>query len=167
MASLNRVMLIGNLGADPEMRFTQNNLGVCNFRIATTDVWTDKGGQKQERTEWHRIVVFGRQAEACANYLKKGRSVFVEGRIQTREWDDKDGNKRYTTEIVADRVQFLGSRQDSAEGGYDRGGGGYNRPASSGGGYDRSGGGGGGGGGNGGGGSHDEPPPLDDSDIPF
>jgi single-strand DNA-binding protein len=166
MASLNKVMLIGNLGADPEMRYTQSNQAVCNFRIATTDVWNDKNGQKQERTEWHRIVVWGRPAEACGNYLKKGRPVFIEGRIQTREWEDKDGNKRYTTEIVADRVQFLGSRQDGAEGGYERGGGGggYNRQSSGGGGggYDR-----GGGGGSSGGGGGDDPPPLDDSDIPF
>ncbi len=176
MASLNKVMLIGNLGADPEMRYTQNNQSVCNFRMATTDVWNDKSGQKQERTEWHRIVVWGRQAEACVNYLKKGRPVYVEGRIQTREWDDKEGVKRYTTEIVAERVQFLGSpRGEDGGSSYDRGAGGGGGGYSRGGGYDRGGGGGGGGGydrGGGGGGGDtgggsDEPPPLDDSDIPF
>ena len=178
MASLNRVMLIGNLGGDPEMRYTQNNQSVCNFRMATTDVWNDKSGQKQERTEWHRIVVWGRQAEACANFLKKGRSCYVEGRIQTREWEDKDGTKRYTTEVVAERVQFLGGRGESEGAGYSAGagagagGGGYERGG--GGGYNRGGGGGGGGGydrGGGGGGGDagggDEPPPINDNDIPF
>lgn len=115
MASLNKVMLIGNLGSDPEVRFTQNGQAVCNFRIATSDYWTDRDGQKQERTEWHRITVWGKQAEPCGEHLRKGRPVFVEGRIQTREWEDKDGNKRVTTEIVADRVQFLGGRDDGGD----------------------------------------------------
>ena len=109
MASVNKVILIGNLGADPEKRFTGSGAAVTTFNIATTDRWNDKQGQKQERTEWHRIVVWGAQAENCAQYLAKGRPVYIEGRLQTRQWDDKDGNKRYTTEVVAQRVQFLGS----------------------------------------------------------
>ncbi len=105
--ALNKAMIIGNLGVDPELRYTQSGTPVANLRIATNEVWNDKSGQKQERTEWHRIVVFGRQAETCEKYLKKGRQVYVEGRIQTREWTDKEGQKRYTTEIVANTVQFL------------------------------------------------------------
>ncbi|MEQ9496655.1 MAG: single-stranded DNA-binding protein [Deltaproteobacteria bacterium] len=181
MASLNKVMLIGNLGADPEVRYTANSTAVANFRIATTEVWNDKSGERQEKTEWHRIVVWGRQAETCGEYLRKGRSVYVEGRIQTREWEDRDGNKRWTTEITADRVQFLGGRGEGGGGGggyggggggYDRGGGGGGGYGGGGGGYGGGGGGGGGGydrggGGGGGGGRNDDPPPLDDSDIPF
>lgn len=109
MASINKVILIGNLGADPEKRVTSTGQVVTNFNIATTDRWNDKSGQRQERTEWHRIVVWGQQAENCAQYLSKGRPVYIEGSLRTRQWDDKDGNKRYTTEIVAQRVQFLGS----------------------------------------------------------
>lgn len=109
MASVNKVILIGNLGQDPEKRFTGSGAAVTTFSIATTDRWNDKQGQKQERTEWHRIVVWGQQAENCAKYLSKGRPVYIEGRLQTRQWDDKDGNKRYTTEVIAQRVQFLGS----------------------------------------------------------
>lgn len=108
MASVNKVILIGNLGGDPEKRVTGNGQSVTTFNIATSERWTDKAGQKQERTEWHKIVVWGPQAESCAQYLAKGRQVFVEGRLQTRQWDDKEGNKRYTTEVVAQRVQFLG-----------------------------------------------------------
>jgi len=109
MASVNKVILIGNLGADPEKRVTGNGQVVTNFNIATTDRWNDKSGQRQERTEWHRIVVWGQQAENCAQYLSKGRPVYIEGSLRTRQWDDKDGNKRYTTEVVAQRVQFLGT----------------------------------------------------------
>jgi single-strand DNA-binding protein len=109
MASINKVILIGNLGADPEKRVTGTGQVVTNFNIATTDRWNDKSGQRQERTEWHRIVVWGQQAENCAQYLSKGRPVYIEGSLRTRQWDDKDGNKRYTTEIIAQRVQFLGS----------------------------------------------------------
>lgn len=105
--SLNKVMLIGNLGSDPVKRYTQSGAAVVNFNIATNERWTGKDGNRQERTEWHKIVVFGAQAENCEKYLSKGRSVFVEGRIQTRDWEDKDGNKRYTTEIVANNVVFL------------------------------------------------------------
>lgn len=113
MASINKVFLIGNLGADPELRKTDFGNPVCNFRIATTEVWNSKQtGERQERTEWHRIVVWGKSAEHCGEYLKKGRSCHVEGRLQTRDWEDKDGNKRYTTEIIADRVTFLGGRDD-------------------------------------------------------
>jgi single-strand DNA-binding protein len=108
MASVNKVMLIGNLGGDPEKRVTGTGQAVTNFNIATTDRWTDKGGQKQERTEWHRIVVWGPQAESCAQYLNKGRQVYVEGSLRTRQWQDRDGNTRYTTEVIAQRVQFLG-----------------------------------------------------------
>lgn len=140
MASVNRVFLLGNLGADPEVRFTSGGRAVANFRIATTDVWTDKNsGQRNERTEWHRIVVWGKQAENCGEFLKKGRSVHIEGRLQTRDWTDNDGNKRYTTEIVADRVTFVGGRGEGGGGGY--------RPSS--------------------GAGDSEPPPLSDDDIPF
>lgn len=109
MASINKVILIGNLGGDPEVRFLPSGQPVGNFNIATTEKWTGKDGNPGEKTEWHRIVVFGKQAENCKEYLKKGRQVYVEGRIQTREWNDKEGNKRTTTEIVAQTVQFLGS----------------------------------------------------------
>jgi len=112
MASLNRVLLIGNLGQDPEKRFTPSGQPVTTFTIATTERWKDRSnGQPQERTEWHRIVVWGQQAENCAQYLSKGRPVFVEGRLQTRQWEDKDGVKRTTTEVIAQRVLFLGSSQ--------------------------------------------------------
>ncbi len=108
MASFNRAILIGNLGQDPELRHTQNQTAVCTLNIATTDYRTSADGQRQEFTEWHRVVVWGRQAENCGKYLAKGRSVMIEGRIQTRSWEDKQGQKRYTTEIVAQSVQFLG-----------------------------------------------------------
>src|SRR4051794_24164269 len=111
---INKVILIGNLGADPEVRFTQGGQAVANFRIATSESWKDKNGQPQERTEWHRIVVWGKLAELCGEYLKKGRQAFIEGRLQTREWTDKEGKKNYTTEIVANNVQFLGGRPDGA-----------------------------------------------------
>jgi len=105
---VNKAILVGNLGSDPEMRYTPSGQGVCEFRVATNESWNDKNGQRQERTEWHRIVVWGKRAEICSKYLSKGRSVYVEGRIQTRTYDDKEGNKRYITEIVAQDVQFLG-----------------------------------------------------------
>ena len=119
--ALNKAMIIGNLGDDPELRFTQSGTPVANLSIATNRKWTDKSGQKQERTEWHKVAVFGRQAENCDKYLSKGRQVYVEGRIQTREWQDKQGNKRYSTEIVAQTVQFL-------SGGGGGGGGGMGGP---------------------------------------
>jgi single-strand DNA-binding protein len=113
MASVNKVILIGNLGRDPETRYTTGGDAVTNIRIATTDTWKDKNGEKQERTEWHTVVFFGRQAEIAGEYLKKGRQVYVEGRLQTRKWQDKEGQDRYTTEIVADRMQMLGNREGS------------------------------------------------------
>jgi single-strand DNA-binding protein len=126
---VNKVILIGNLGADPEVRFTPGGQAVANFRIATSESWTDKNGQKQERTEWHRIVVWGKLAELCGEYLKKGRQCFVEGRLQTREWMDKENRKNYTTEVVANSVVFLGGRDAGAgEGmGSRRGGGSHSR----------------------------------------
>ena len=106
--SVNKVMLIGRLGNNPEIRYTNTQMAVANFNIATSENWTDKAGQKQERTEWHKIVVWGKLAERCSQYLSKGRQCFIEGRLQTRQWEDQTGNKRYTTEIVANTVQFLG-----------------------------------------------------------
>jgi single-strand DNA-binding protein len=105
---VNKVILVGRLGADPDMRYTPSGQGVCEMRLATSESWNDKNGQRQERTEWHRIVVWGKRAEICSKYLAKGRQVYIEGRIQTRSYDDKDGNKRYITEIIANDVQFLG-----------------------------------------------------------
>src|SRR5262245_5348886 len=115
MASVNKVILIGNLGRDPELKYTPQQNAVCNFTLATNERFTDRSGAKQERTEWHRIVVWGKQAEICQKYLKKGKQVYIEGTLTTREWNDKDGNKRYTTEIKALRVQMLGSRGEAPE----------------------------------------------------
>lgn len=114
MASVNKAILIGNLGRDPELRYTKDGRPVANFTLATNERWRDKQGNNQERTEWHRIVVWDKQAENCAQYLQKGRSAYIEGRIQTRDWEDKDGNKRQTTEVVAQQVKFLGARGDGA-----------------------------------------------------
>ena len=109
MASgVNKVILVGRLGADPKVRYTSNGGAVAHFNVATIESWLDKSGQRQERTEWHRIVVWGKLAELCGQYLNKGRQAYIEGRLQTREWTDKEGNKRYTTEIVAQNIQFLG-----------------------------------------------------------
>ncbi len=145
MGSVNKVILVGNLGRDAELRFTAGGAAVSTLNLATTEVWNDKQGQKQEKTEWHRIVLWGKQAESLQEYLVKGKQIYVEGRLQTRQWDDKEGNKRYTTEIKADRITLLG------------GGGGGGRAAA----MDR-------------GGTHtasapDEPPtePITDDDIPF
>ena len=110
MSGVNKVILIGNLGANPELRYTAGQQAVANLRIATTEKWTDKSGQKQEATEWHRVVVWGRQAEICNQYLTKGRQVYIEGSIRTRQWQDQQGQKRFTTEIVARNVQMLGGR---------------------------------------------------------
>lgn len=104
---VNKVILIGNLGVDPELRYTPQGTAVANFRLATNESWTDKNGQKQDRTEWHRIVVWGKLAELCGEYLQKGRQVYLEGKLQTREWTDKENRKNYTTEIVANQVVFL------------------------------------------------------------
>jgi single-strand DNA-binding protein len=148
MGSVNKVILVGNLGRDAELRYTPGGAAVATLNLATTEVWNDKGGQRQEKTEWHRIVLWGKQAESLQEYLTKGKQIYVEGRLQTRQWDDKDGNKKYTTEIKADRITLLG------------GGGGGGRGAS----VDR------------GsavaahaGGGADEPPmePITDDDIPF
>ena len=136
MGSVNKVILVGNLGKDPEMRSTPGGQQVANFTLATNEQWTDKGGQKQERTEWHRIVAWGKLAEMCQSYLSKGRQVYVEGRISTRQWDDKDGNKRSTTEVVASQVVFLGGRGEGGSGsaggsggGMSGGGGGMSEPS--------------------------------------
>jgi single-strand DNA-binding protein len=167
MGSVNKVILVGNLGADPELKYTPSNRPLCNLSVATNEVFKDKTGQRQEKTEWHRVTVWGEQAEHCSKYLAKGRSVYVEGRLQTRSWDDKDGKKRYSTDIVADRVVFLGGGGEGggAGGGARRGGGGGGR-------WNEESGGGGAGGGGGppepseppGGGGGSGPP---DDDIPF
>jgi single-strand DNA-binding protein len=108
VGGLNKVLLIGHLGKDPELRTTGSGTSVANLSLATSEAYTDKSGQKQDKTEWHRVVAFGKLAENMGQYLRKGRQVFVEGKLQTRQWDDRDGNKRYTTEVVALNVVFLG-----------------------------------------------------------
>jgi single-strand DNA-binding protein len=145
MGSVNKVILVGNLGRDAELRYTPGGAAVATLNLATTEIWNDKEGQRQEKTEWHRVILWGKQAETLNQYLQKGKQIYVEGRLQTRQWDDKDGNKRYTTEVRGDRVVLL------------------------------SGGGGGGGGSRSGGGMrsempHGEPdavPELSEDDIPF
>jgi single-strand DNA-binding protein len=130
MASVNKVILIGNLGRDPETRFMPSGDAICNVSIATTDTWKDKNGEKQEKTEWHRVAFFGKLAEIAGEYLKKGSQVYVEGRLQTRKWQDKDGQDKYTTEIVANAMQMLGSRQGmGGDRGADAGEGGGSRQA--------------------------------------
>jgi single-strand DNA-binding protein len=122
---VNKVILIGNLGADPEVKTTQTGTAVATLSVATSRTWKDKAGQKQDETEWHRVVVWGKTAEFCGTYLSKGARVYVEGRLQTREWADKDGQKRYTTEVVSDVVQSLSPRDNSQmEKPYDPGHGG-------------------------------------------
>ena len=159
MSGVNKAIVVGRLGRDPEVRYTPDGTAVANFSVATSEEWKDKNtGEKRERTEWHRIVAFRRLGEICGEYLSKGRQVYIEGRIQTRDWEDKDGVKRYTTEIVASQMQMLGSRDDF---GGSRGG------AGSGGGGSR------GGAGSGGGGRPQEASPgpsysdMGDDDIPF
>jgi single-strand DNA-binding protein len=115
MASLNKVLLIGNLGADPELSYTPNGTAKATMRLATREAWTGKDGQKGERTEWHRVIVWGRLAEICGQYLTKGRQVYFEGRLQTRSWEDRDGNKRWTTEVVASGMQMLGGARGARE----------------------------------------------------
>lgn len=126
MASVNKVILVGNLGRDPEVRYMPNGEAVANFSIATTENWKDKSGVKQEKTEWHNIVMYRRLAEIAGEYLKKGRPVYIEGRLQTRKWE-KDGVTRYTTEIIGDQMQMLGTKDGgggaSYDGGMDQGGG--------------------------------------------
>jgi single-strand DNA-binding protein len=137
MASVNKVILIGNLGRDPEVRYAPSGSAICNVTLATSRQWKDKNsGERQEETEWHRVVFYDRLAEIAGEYLKKGRPVYVEGRLKTRKWTDKDGVEKYTTEIVADQMQLLGSREGMGEGGADGGGGGSrsapaSRPAAS------------------------------------
>ena len=124
MASVNKVILVGNLGRDPETRYMPEGGAVTNFSIATTEQWKDKSGEKQEKTEWHRITTYQRLAEIAGEFLKKGSQVYIEGRLQTRKWTDKDGVEKYTTEIIADRMQMLGSRQGMGGDGSSAGGGG-------------------------------------------
>jgi single-strand DNA-binding protein len=148
--SVNKVLLLGNLGRDPEVRYLPSGGAVANFSIATSENFTDRNGSKQEKTDWHNIVVYGKQAETCGQYLKKGRQVFIEGRVSYRNYEAKDGSgKRYVTEIVAQRVQFLGGRAGAGSDEHVEFGGG--RP--------------GGGAANNSGG--DDIPPMDDEDIPF
>lgn len=118
-SGLNKVMIIGRLGADPELRHTQSNQSVTRMRIATTEVYNDRSGQQQQSTEWHSVVAWGKSAEVAAKYLSKGRQVYIEGRLRTRKWQDKEGRDRYTTEVVAQRVLFLGGRGDVSDAGRD------------------------------------------------
>ena len=113
---VNKIILIGNLGADPEVRSTGSGTPVANFRLATSETFKNREGQRETRTEWHRVVTFGRLAEICGQYLKKGKQIYIEGRIQTREWEDQTGNKRWTTEIVANQMQMLGRASDAGGG---------------------------------------------------
>ena len=115
MASVNKVILIGNLGRDPEVRYMPSGDAVANISIATTETWKDKNGEKQEKTEWHRVAMFGKTAEVAGEYLKKGSQVYIEGRLETRKWTDKEGQERTTTEVRADRMQMLGSRSGGSE----------------------------------------------------
>ncbi len=178
--SVNKVIIVGNLGQKPEVKFLPSGQAVCEMRVATNEVFNDKNQQRQERTEWHRVTVWGKMGENCGKYLDKGRSVYIEGRLQTRSWDDKtSGEKRYMTEIVAQNVQFLGGqgggRGEEGGGGFSGGDGGV---GGVGGGASHGGGGGGGGGGvsrgggnsgggGGGAGGDDFGPPPSDDDIPF
>jgi single-strand DNA-binding protein len=153
-ASVNKVILIGNLGRDPETRFTNSGSSVTTFSVATKDSFADKSGARQERTDWHNITVWGKQGENCAQYLKKGSPVYIEGRISYREYEAKDGSgKRKATDIVAMRVQFLSSRggAPASDDGGDFGGGARGRAPA----------------GGGGGGAGDDVAPMDDEDIPF
>ena len=171
---VNKVILVGHLGRDPEVRYTQDGRPICNFTMATTEQWKDKNsGEKREKTEWHRVAVFGKLAEICGEYLSKGSQVYVEGKLQTRKWQDNNGQDRWTTEVVIDirgTMQMLGSRGSTGSGGYGQsaqsgGGGGYGQGAP-------SGGGGGYGQGTpapaGGGGDYGQPSyPDNEDDIPF
>ena len=120
MASINKVMLIGNLGKDPEIRYMPSGDAIANLTLATTENWKDKAGEKQEKTEWHRVSMFGRLAEIAGEYLKKGSSVYIEGKLQTRKWQDKEGHDRYTTEIVANEMKMLGGRASGGDTGMDK-----------------------------------------------
>lgn len=112
MSGVNKVIILGHLGADPEVRTVSNGNTVARLSVATSENWVDREGQRQERTEWHRVVVWGKQAEVCGKYLNKGRQVYVEGRLQTRSWEDAQGQKKYTTEVIAGQIQFLGAQQN-------------------------------------------------------
>jgi single-strand DNA-binding protein len=146
---VNKVTLIGNLGADPEMKYTAGGTAICKFRIATTEKFKDREGNQQERTEWHRIVAWAKLAEICGQYLSKGKQVYIEGSLRTSSWDDNDGNKRYMTEVNARDVQFLsgGNGQGNGAGQGDQGGGGDHGAPPAGGDYGQ--------------------PPMGDDDIPF
>jgi len=150
MGSVNKVILVGNLGRDAELRYTPGGAAVATLNLATTEVWNDRSNQRQEKTEWHRVILWGKQAESLQEYLTKGKQIYVEGRLQTRQWDDKDGNKRYTTEIKADRLTLLGGAGGGAGGGRGAGGS-VDRGSSQ------------------MGGAGDEPPmePISEDDIPF
>lgn len=126
MSGINKVILVGRLGKDPEMKTVGQNSTVTQFTMATSENWTDKNGQKQERTEWHRVVVWGKLAEICGKHLAKGRQVYIEGRLQTRDWEDQQGQKRYTTEIIANTVQFLGAAGEQRSNGFAANNGGEN-----------------------------------------
>ncbi len=141
MAGVNKVILVGHLGKDPEMRYAASGLAIANFSLATSENRKDKEGNKETKTEWHRIVAFGKLAEICGEYLNKGKQIYIEGRIQTNKWEDKEGNTRYTTEIIASTMQMLGSKGDNGGGGGESSGGGS--------------------------GGGDQPPPPDLDDIPF
>lgn len=130
MSSLNKAMIIGRLGADPDVRYTQSNTAVATMNVATNERYTDSNGEKKERTEWHRIVAWGRLAEICQQYVKKGSLVYFEGPIQTREWEDKEGQKRYTTEVKALTMQMLDSREGNGSMDYTSGGQTSSKPAS-------------------------------------
>ncbi|MEX2208793.1 MAG: single-stranded DNA-binding protein [Myxococcota bacterium] len=160
MAGVNKVIIVGNVGRDPEVRYTQSGRAVASFSVATSERFQDKDGQPQERTEWHRVVAWGRLAEICGEYLRKGKQVYVEGRLQTRDWEDKDGHKRYTTEVIANVMQMLGRRGEDGGGAGSFGDEGPSR--------------GGGSGGNGGGGGGGDPTAQapasggsGDDEIPF
>ena len=123
MGSVNKVILVGNLGRDAELRYTPGGAAVATLNMATTENWTDKSGQKQEKTEWHRVVFWGKVAESLTEYLTKGKQIYIEGRLETRQWNDKDGNKRFTTEIKGDKIVLLGGGGGRGGGGMSRGGG--------------------------------------------
>ncbi len=130
MSGVNKVIIVGRLGGDPELRQTSTGQNVARFNVATSEQWKDKNGETQERTEWHRIVVWGRLGEVCGQHLSKGRQVYLEGRLQTRSWEDQQGQKKYSTEVVAQNVQFLGSPgEKSSSSNYDQGFGGGAEPA--------------------------------------
>jgi len=154
--SVNKVILVGRLGRDPETRYTGGGQAVANFSVATDETYKDRNGERQKRTEWHKIVVWGKQAEIAQQYLKKGSLVFIEGRIQSREWQDKEGQKRTSFEIVANNFRMLGGRGDAAGGGARGGGGDAEDVGAPHGGHEEPMGGGGGGG-----------PEISDEDIPF